>query len=203
MLGNDLDIGPTKVDIADLRVMTHTPKTGEYQEFDRRYYEENMRTNDFLKNFVNHHVSATGEQIDELLTKPYNYMIKKTLTQNAPIRQAYKHVRREEKLAKKIKAAGKCENLNLSPTTLKESEYTPISKNAYTPRGDTVSKGVSSIWQTPQRAGEDRMYGQDEAVKARPPFKFMDPKDDKFSHQRKQETQQKVAEFKKRNDRVK
>ena len=64
MLGQDLDIGPAKIDLAQLRVLMHTPKTGEYSGFDRRYYDDNIKTNDFLKDFVKHHIDFTTDRID-------------------------------------------------------------------------------------------------------------------------------------------
>ena len=136
MLGNDLDIAPAHVDLAEMRVLTHTPKTGEYREFDKKYYEENMRANDFLRTFVTRHIDATGTSIDKLLGKPWNYMIKNKLTANAPMRQAYKQVKREEKIAKKMKAAGRHGDITqsfLSPSTMRESDYSRSPVNGLTP----------------------------------------------------------------------
>ena len=64
LLGQDLDIGPAKVDPATLRVLVHTPKTGEFNGFDKRYYDDNIKQNDFLRDFVKHHIDFTTEEID-------------------------------------------------------------------------------------------------------------------------------------------
>ena len=106
------------------------------------------------------------------------------------MRQAYKHVKREEKIAKKMKAAGRHAAVTFSPSTMKESDYsrspvagglTPRSQNWPQKEGPTLSKGPS-IWDAAPAQGDPKMYGQDDAGKIRPPFKFLDPKDDTFSH---------------------
>ena len=86
LLGYDLEIGPAKVDPSTLRVLLHTPKTGEFNGFDKRYYDDNIKSNDFLRDFVEHHVDFTNEEIDQNLPKPYSNEIKIKLTANAPIR---------------------------------------------------------------------------------------------------------------------
>ena len=55
------------------------------------------------------------------LPKPYSNEIKIKLTANAPIRQAYKHMKREQRYAKKLKAAGFQTDKNQSPASMLES----------------------------------------------------------------------------------
>ena len=86
MLGNDLDIGPCDVDLDECRRIIHTPKSGEVAGFDKRYYEENMKTNDFLTTFFNQYEPKMSNKIDKFLRPPYNNMIKHKLYANDSIR---------------------------------------------------------------------------------------------------------------------
>ena len=156
-----------------------------------------------MRDFVKHHIDFTADEIDLNLPKPYSNEIKIKLTANAPIRQAYKHMKREQRYAKKLKAAGIQPDKNASPASMLESNIddpTPRVNDKLNASG----KSNQLFTDLQKNFSIDPIYMQEMPEKKKQPyFKFLSPKKDKFSKRNKTLDSNRKADIKLRQSNTK